>query len=76
MTTSTRRSRAASARARLDSSHGPVAAAARKNPATEVQLRADKNVPYGRVAELIGMVQKAGLSRIGFIAEPGAAPAR
>ncbi|HMC16674.1 MAG TPA: biopolymer transporter ExbD, partial [Albitalea sp.] len=53
-----------------------VAAAARKNPATEVQLRADKNVPYGRVAELIGMVQKAGLSRIGFIAEPGAAPAR
>jgi len=53
-----------------------VAAAAQKNPATEVQLRADKAVPYGRVAELIGMVQKAGLSRIGFIAEPGAAPTR
>ena len=51
-----------------------VAAAAKKNPATEVQLRADKSVPYGRVAELIGMVQKAGLSRIGFIAEPGVAP--
>jgi biopolymer transport protein TolR len=53
-----------------------VAAAAKKNPQTEVQLRADKNVPYGRVAELIGLVQKAGLSRIGFIAEPGAAPAK
>ena len=38
--------------------------------------RADKSVPYGRVAELIGLVQKAGLNRIGFIAEPGAAPAR
>jgi biopolymer transport protein ExbD/biopolymer transport protein TolR len=51
-----------------------VGAAARQNPTTEVQLRADRNVPYGRVAELIGMVQKAGLSRIGFVAEPGPAP--
>ena len=47
-----------------------VAAAARRNPQTEVQLRADKAVPYGRVAELIGVVQKAGLTRIGFVAEP------
>ena len=38
-----------------------VAAAARRNPQTEVQLRADKAVPYGRVA---------GLTRIGFVAEP------
>ena len=47
-----------------------IAAAAKKNPQTEVQLRADKAVPYGRVAELIGIVQKAGLTRIGFIADP------
>ena len=47
-----------------------VADAARKNPRTEVQLRADKGVPYGRVAEVIGVVQKAGLSRIGFVTEP------
>ena len=47
-----------------------VAAAAKRNPQTEVQLRADKAVPYGRVAELIGVVQKAGLTRIGFVAEP------
>jgi biopolymer transport protein TolR len=47
-----------------------MAQAARKNPQTEVQLRADKSVPYGRVAELIGLVQKAGLSRIGFVTEP------
>lgn len=51
-----------------------MAQAAKKNPKTEVQLRADKSVPYGRVAELIGMVQKAGLSRIGFVAEPTPAP--
>jgi biopolymer transport protein ExbD/biopolymer transport protein TolR len=47
-----------------------MAQAAKKNPQTEVQLRADKSVPYGRVAELIGLVQKAGLSRIGFVTEP------
>jgi biopolymer transport protein TolR len=37
---------------------------------TEVQLRADARVPYGRVAELIGLLQAAGLSRIGFVAAP------
>ena len=47
--------------------------AARRNPQTEVQLRADRGVAYGRVAELIGAIQKAGLSRIGFVTEPGSA---
>jgi biopolymer transport protein ExbD/biopolymer transport protein TolR len=47
-----------------------VSDTARKNPRTEVQLRADKAVPYGRVAEVIGLVQKAGLNRIGFVTEP------
>jgi biopolymer transport protein TolR len=46
-----------------------VADAARRNPKTEVQLRADKGVAYGRVAEVIGVVQKAGLNRIGFVTE-------
>ena len=49
-----------------------VGEAAKKNPALEVQLRADRTVPYGHVAELIGIVQKAGLNRIGFVAEPPA----
>ncbi len=44
-------------------------AAAARQPLTEVQLRADERVPYGRVAELIGAVQAAGLSRIGFVTE-------
>lgn len=43
--------------------------AAARHPETEVQLRADARVPYGRVAELIGVLQEAGLSRIGFITE-------
>jgi biopolymer transport protein ExbD/biopolymer transport protein TolR len=50
---------------------------ARQKPDTEVQLRADKMVNYGRVAELIGVLQKAGLNRIAFVTEAveGAAPA-
>ncbi len=44
--------------------------AARQDPETEVRLRADAHVPYGRVVELMGWVHKAGLSRIGFVTEP------
>ncbi|MBL8349963.1 MAG: biopolymer transporter ExbD [Burkholderiaceae bacterium] len=46
--------------------------AATRDPATEVQLRADQTVPYGRIAELIGLVQDGGLSRIGFVTEAAA----
>ena len=46
-----------------------VREAARRDSKTEVQLRADNLVPYGRVAELIGLVQEAGLSRIGFVTQ-------
>jgi biopolymer transport protein TolR len=48
--------------------------AARDNPETEIQLRADQAVPYGRVVEVMGLAQKAGLNRIGFVAEPPGAP--
>jgi biopolymer transport protein TolR len=40
-----------------------------------VQLRADRRVPYGTVAELIGWVQAAGLDRIGFVTDPAATTA-
>ena len=43
---------------------------AQVNPDTEVQLRADAAVPYGRIVEIMGTAQKAGLNRIGFVAEP------
>lgn len=52
---------------------GQLAQAARRNPGTEVQLRADRGVPYGRVVEVMGAAQKAGLNRIGFVAQPPAA---
>ena len=43
--------------------------AAKRNPNTELELRADQSVPYGRVVEAMGLAQKAGLSRIGVVAQ-------
>ena len=50
-----------------------LAQIAARNPDTEVQLRADQLLPYGRVLEVMGIAQKAGLTRIGFIADPSPA---
>ncbi len=47
-----------------------LAESGRRNPDTEVQLRADQTVPYGRIVAVMGAAQKAGLNRIGFVAEP------
>ncbi len=46
-----------------------LAETAKRNPNTELELRADQAVPYGRVVEAMGLAQKAGLSRIGFVAQ-------
>ncbi len=43
---------------------------AQANPDTEVQLRADASVPYGHIVQVMGLAQKAGLNRIGFVADP------
>ena len=53
-----------------------LAATAKANADAEVRLRADTTVPYGRVVEVMGLAQKAGLSRIGFVADapPAAKP--
>jgi biopolymer transport protein TolR len=49
---------------------------AKRNPNTELELRADQSVPYGRVVEAMGLAQKAGLSRIGFVAQTPVSGAR
>jgi biopolymer transport protein TolR len=36
----------------------------------EVFMRADKNVPYGFVVEVMSAVRKAGVDRLGMITEP------
>jgi biopolymer transport protein TolR len=56
---------------------GRAREAAQRDPETEVQLRADSRVPYGRVAELIGWIQDAGLTRVGLVIDATtAAPAK
>ena len=45
-------------------------AVARANPETELQLRADQALAYGKVVEVMALAQKAGLSHIGFVAQP------
>jgi len=42
---------------------------AARAPDTELQLRADESVPYGRVVQIMGVAQAAGLQRIGFVAQ-------
>ena len=51
-----------------------LAQTAASRPDTEVQLRADAAVPYGRVVEVMGLAQKAGLNRIGFVVDPAGKP--
>jgi len=43
---------------------------AARQPQPDVLLRADRSVPYGQVAELLGLVQDSGLTHVGFVAEP------
>ena len=47
--------------------------AGERNPDTEVRLRADTEVPYGRVVEVMGQAHQAGLHRIGFVTDAIAA---
>ena len=48
---------------------GALRHAAATNAQTEVQLRADRAVPYGRVLEFMAQANRAGLSRVGFVSQ-------
>ncbi len=41
------------------------------DPQFQVQVEADKMVPYGRVAELMAIAQKAGVSKLSFVTLSG-----
>ena len=43
--------------------------AGQRNPDTEVRLRVDTDLPYGRVVDLMGQAHLAGLHRIGFVTD-------
>ena len=48
---------------------------AQDQPDVEVQLRIDAAVPYARVLAVMGLAQKAGLTRIGFVTDARTPPA-
>jgi len=47
-----------------------LAAVVQSQPECKVALRADKNVPYGRLAEVMAAVRNAGVKKIGMVTEP------
>jgi biopolymer transport protein ExbD len=48
-----------------------MAEAAKFDPQPEVHLRVDRATEYQRVAEVMSAAARAGLTRIGFVTEPG-----
>ena len=46
-----------------------LSAAVRNRPDQTVYLRADKNVMYGRVVEVMAAVRRAGVVRLGMVTE-------
>jgi biopolymer transport protein ExbD len=47
-----------------------IAQAAQQQPQPELHLRADRDVRYERVAQVMAAAQHGGLGKIGFITEP------
>lgn len=47
-----------------------IAEAARATPQPELHLRADRKVPYERVADVMSAAQAGGLTKIGFVTDP------
>ena len=47
----------------------------KREPQPELHLRADRNARYERIAAVMAAAQQAGLTRMGFVTDPNAAPA-
>lgn len=52
-----------------------VAAVLRREPQTPVLVKADTNVPYGRVVAGMVLLQEAGAEKVGFMTDPADAEA-
>jgi biopolymer transport protein TolR len=51
-----------------------IRAVMRAKNTERVFLKADRNVPYGRVAGVMGALRTAGITNIGLVTEPGSEP--
>jgi biopolymer transport protein TolR len=47
-----------------------VAAVLRREPKTSVLVKADTSVPYGKVVQGMVLLQRAGVTQIGFVTDP------
>jgi biopolymer transport protein ExbD len=47
-----------------------MAAAGRSDPQPELQIRADGATPYRRVAEVMSLAARSGITKIGFVTDP------
>jgi biopolymer transport protein TolR len=47
-----------------------VSAFVKENPKVSVDLGGDKRVDYGRVNQVLGLLQKAGVSKVGLMSQP------
>jgi biopolymer transport protein ExbD len=54
----------------LEELESHFSAAAMQEPQPELHIRADRLVPYERVAQVMSKAAKAGLVRIGFVTDP------
>lgn len=48
-----------------------VAAVMHLQPKTPVLIRGDKNVPYGKIVEIMARLQQAGVPQVGLMTQPG-----
>ncbi|SNS39734.1 outer membrane transport energization protein ExbD [Noviherbaspirillum humi] len=53
-----------------------LAAAARKKPQPDLQLRADKSTRYETIAQVMSAAQTSGMTKMGFVTDANAAPAK
>jgi biopolymer transport protein ExbD len=48
-----------------------IGEAAKATPQPELHLRADRNTPYEKVAQVMAAAQSGGLTKMGFVTDPG-----
>ena len=54
----------------VDELNQKLSAIVQSQPDCKVALRADKNVPYGQLAEVMAAIRNAGVKKIGMVTEP------
>jgi biopolymer transport protein TolR len=55
---------------KVDELNRKLSAILKAKPDRQVYLRADKNVPYGKVVEVMAAVRAAGVRKLGMVTEP------